>query len=375
MNLSSHIAKTANTHRSEIRDDGSISPGHNGLYGDKETPVRNTSHWLLTFSHLYQQTGNNSFRNAAERTSSYLRSQDSRPEGWTFHHRAEDGKDACNGLIGQAWTIEALAVAADALADRELAQLAEDVFLMHPQDERTGIWKRVEIDGRTLPFDATFNHQIWFAAAGGILANLSWTSSQIDTRVRRFLDELEQNLRLYPSGLVFHPLKPTDSLRRLLHLAWVDERNRIGVTFGTSSIPLPSRKQQLRWKAIGYHAFNLYAFALLKQQYPDHSFWSSEKCTRSLNYITSSAYREKVWENEYGPAYNPVGFEVPFAMEVFDIGSADERRWWITKQFNRHYNMNTNRMDRNTPDAETLTARLYQATRLSDIALPDHDPI
>ncbi|WP_090381990.1 hypothetical protein [Natronobacterium texcoconense] len=231
----------------------------------------------------------------------------------------------------------------------------------------------MEVDGQTLPFDATFNHQLWFGAAGAILADLPWTSERVDDRVRRFLDELETNLRLYPSGLIFHPLKP-DSTRRRLHLVRADERGRIGLTFLTSSVPLPSRRRQLEWKAIGYHAFNLYAFALLKRQYPDHEFWETEKWQRALEYVRTDEYRENVWQNEYGSPYNPVGFEVPFAMEVFDIGTLEERRHWITKQFERHYNPETNRLDRNTEDPETLTARIYQATRLENISLPEFEP-
>ncbi len=371
MDLSSLISRTAELQLTAIRDDGSVPAGHNGLYGHDETPVRNTSHWLLTFCSLYQDTGKSRFREAAERTSSYLQSHASRPNDQTFHHRNEQGKDRCNGLVGQAWTIEALAIAARTLDAPELAELAEEVFMLHRQDRRTGIWKRTGIDGRTLPFDATFNHQLWFAAAGGLLADVPSVGKSVDERVRTFLDELETNLRLYPSGLIFHPLKPTRSPHRLLYLVRTDERCRIGVTFLTSSVPLPSRRQQLKWKAIGYHAFNLYAFALLKRTYPNHGFWETSKWQRALEYIGTDTYREAIWENEYGSPYNPVGFEVPFAMQVFEIGTRAERRHWITTQLERHYNTETNRMDRNTSDPETLTARIYQATRLEDVSLPE----
>lgn len=372
MELSSAISQISTAHLDAVQSDGSVPAGKNGLYGDHETPVRNTSHWLLTYSSLFQSTNDQRFREASGRLSTYLCSHDARPDEMSFHHRISSSKDQCNGLIGQAWTIEALAVAARVLDDPKLVKLANKVFLLHPQDNRTGLWKRVEIDGRTLPFDATFNHQLWFAAAGGLLADLPWTDKQIDDQVRTFLDELGSNLRLYPSGLIFHPFKP-ESLKRLLHLTRADKRHRIGVTFLTSSVPLPSRRQQLKWKAVGYHAFNLYAFALLKQQYPDHDFWNSQKWKQALEYVTTEEYRDAVWKNEYGSPYNPVGFEVAFAMEVFDIGSLEERRWWVRKQLEHHYNPETNRMDRNTEDAETLTARIYEATRLEHMSFSDFE--
>lgn len=39
---------------------------------------------------------------------------EARPMAATFWHRKNPEKDACNGLIGQAWTIEALTMAAGA---------------------------------------------------------------------------------------------------------------------------------------------------------------------------------------------------------------------------------------------------------------------
>lgn len=375
MGISSIVHRVAVDHLSTIRSDGSMPAGHNGLYQDDETSVRNTSHWLLTFSSLYRRTNDDRFKDAAEHTVSYLTSTDARPASETFFHRETPNKDRCNGLIGQAWTIEALTAASSVFERTELANLAEEVFLLHPQDQKTGLWKRVEVDGETLPFDATFNHQLWFAAAGGLLASLPSTTDQIDEQVRRFLDEIEANLRLYPSGLIFHPLKPPISTKRLLHLVRADERNRIGITFLTSSVPLQSRRQELKWKAIGYHSFNLYAFALLKREYPNHDFWKTSKWKRALEYVTTSEYRDTIWENEYGSPYNPVGFEVPFAMQVFGIGTDEERRRLITEQLERHYNKDTKRMDRNTPDIETLTARIYQATRLDDISLPEFEPV
>ena len=365
--LLEHIAEPQTLN---IDPENGMPEGHNGLYHDPETPVRNTSHWLVTFARLYQHTSNETYKMAAEKCASYLQSDHARPADGTFHHRESEQKDKCNGLIGQAWTIEALAVAAQVLEKPELAGLAEKVFLCHPQDDWTGLWKRVEINGQILSFDATFNHQIWFAAAGAILADLPWTSPVVDSRVQKHLDELETNLRLYSTGLIFHPLKPTNSIRRYIHLVRTDEWGRIGLTFLTSSVPLQSRQRELHWKAIGYHSFNLYALGLLKQLYPNHGFWQTEKCDRSIKYITKKVYRDSVWENEYGAPYNPIGFEVPFAMEVFDIGTVAEKREWVTKQFQQHYDSDTRQMDKNTKDPETLTARVYQATRLSNMVLP-----
>jgi len=343
--------------------------GHNGPYQHDETGVRSTAHWLVTFSRLYQRTGWAAFKRAADKCIQYLCSDVARPHGATFYHRTNESKDHCNGLIGQAWTIEALAEAAAVFDAPALSALATQVFLQHPQESETGLWKRIEVDGRTLPFDATFNHQLWFAAAGGLLAPHSNRQTLVDSAVKTFLDELHQNIRLYDSGLIFHPLQPQYSIPRYFRLVGSDERFRIAITFALNSVPIPRRRHHLRKKSIGYHAFNIYAFALLKQQYPSHPFWNTETCVRAINYLGKKSFIERVWTNEYGPQYNPVGFEAAFAMQVFDIGSAADRVQFVSRQFERHYDPETRRMERNTPDGTTLTARLYEATRLDDMQL------
>jgi len=187
---------------------GAMPAGHNGPWGDPETPVRNTGHWAITFLECYERTGEDRFREAAEDAVSYLLRPEARPGGATFHHRQSTDKDRCNGLIGQAWTIEALVVAADGFDRPDLIELAEEVFLTHPFEEDLAAWHPVELDGTVQPIDMTFNHQLWFAAAGGLLADHPKSGDAVDRQVRRYLDELEANLNVMDNGLVYHPFKP-----------------------------------------------------------------------------------------------------------------------------------------------------------------------
>ena len=128
--------------------------------------MRNTAHWLVLFATTHWRSGEPRLREAALRAARFLASAETRPAGATFWCRSSPGKDACNGLVGQAWAIEALAEAAASLDAEPLAKLAEMVFLRHPFDERARLWRRVEVDGRVLGPDFTLNHQLWFAAAG-----------------------------------------------------------------------------------------------------------------------------------------------------------------------------------------------------------------
>src|SRR5512134_800532 len=104
---------------------GSVPGGHNGPYHDPETPVRTTSHWLITFVAAYRISVGDVFRDAACRAAGYLQTEDARPRRKTFYHRLNPSKDGCNGLVGQAWTLEALLESYEVLELPGLRALAQ----------------------------------------------------------------------------------------------------------------------------------------------------------------------------------------------------------------------------------------------------------
>lgn len=335
---------------------GAMPPGHNGLYRDPETPVRNTAHWTITFAKAFELTGERRYLESAARAAAFLMSPAARPQGATFWHRESPRKDACNGLIGQAWTIEALVRAAEVLGMAEALRSAEEVFLFHPFDADAALWRRVEVDGTILSHDRAFNHQLWFAAAGALLA--PHADPAVGARVRRFLDRLDDHLQLYWSGLIAH---------RLQSVRAVSSNGKARAIM--RSLPSSAAKRHLKYKAVGYHAFNLYAFGLLKQRYPDHRCWKSDKLRAALGYSRGSTFRRRLDGNEYGYPYNPVGLEIAFALMIFNGNDTAEQAAWCSRQIERHFDLDTRLMTRNTDDPATLAARLYEATRLPDLPL------
>lgn len=335
------------------QQNGSMPAGHNGPYHDPETPVRNSSHWLMIFGTALALSADERFRTAAGQAADYLVSAEAWPAKKTFLHRLNPKKDKCNGLIGQAWTLEALLAAAQLLERPELLQIAAEVFLLHPFDSRLGLWRRVEVNGAILSFDHTLNHQLWFAAAGGLLA--PHAAAEIGLQVERFLDCLPQNLQIYPSGLIRHPLKLTLSWRYPLNiLRYVRQQTA-------------NKQSELAYKAVGYHAFNLYALALLKQQYPRHPFWQSSKFEALWQYALSDAYKQAIEANKFGFSYNPPGFEMAFALSVFNAGSRVDQAWWLARQLQQCYDFRTHLMTGGTEDPMTHAARLYEAVRLPNL--------
>ena len=165
---------------------GAFPAGWNGPYHDPETPVRNTAHWLVSLLKAYAISGDVRLKDAAWRAANYLSSSETRPMRATFFCRTNPEKDFCNGLIGQAWTIEALVTAAEALEEPQYLDLAREVFLLHPFNQRTGLWRCVNVDGSYTQVDMTLNHQLLFAASGAMIE--SDTKGAVGGQVQRFLD-------------------------------------------------------------------------------------------------------------------------------------------------------------------------------------------
>lgn len=332
------IIKSSNEAIKLQKKDGSMPAGHNGTRNDPETPVRNTGHWLITFIKVYELTKEHKYYDAAYRCIDYLLSKDARPMGASFWHRKNPYKDFCNGVMGQAYTIEALATAFGLFHDQRILETAEEVFLMHPFDKNKGIWRRVSVDGSYLSFDRTFNHQLWFGAAGALLSQYS--DGEVKERIELFLDKLKKNLKIYPNGLIKH--------RHILNY---------------------KIKQ-----ALGYHQFNLYAFSLLKSIYPEHKFWRNKKFLKALKLEQSKIYKSIIEDESFSSPYNPAGFDTSFIERAFVLKTfydkyEDEQKRLVSLQINRSYDFTNNMLSLRSKDPVTVAARLYKATRLPDLII------
>ncbi|QDZ40717.1 agl cluster protein AglQ [Euhalothece natronophila Z-M001] len=335
--------------------DGSMPSGHNGPYHDPETPVRNTAHWLVTFCHIYEQTQDQRLFHAANKATNYLLSAEARPQEASFFCRKNPKKDSCNGLIGQAWAIEGLICAARTLKREDAYTTAKEVFELHPFLENRAIWQRVAAEGNYLTPDRTFNHQLWFAAIGAELRDQEATD-----KVYQFLDQIGTNVDNYQNGVIFHnsPLGKT-KLKDLNSLS--------NITMAIKRIVKSKRnRRSLYSKSVGYHSFNLYAFAILKKHFPKHKFWSSSKMQKMLDITKEPIFRTQLDQSDYSWPYNPPGLELAFCGEAFDLGK-DYCQKWITTQVEKTYDHKTkNLMLNNSADTTTSSARIYEATRLNN---------
>ena len=335
---------------------GAMPPGHNGPYLDPETPVRNTAHWIQTFLAANRITGDRKFLEAARTCANYLVGPVVPKTGPIYQHRSKEGKDSCNGLIGPAWTIEGLYAGYEAFDDRRYLDAATQYFLAHPFSPSTKRWSRVEPHGEILTEDMTFNHQLWFSMAGALLGQSDLP--EVNEMANMFLDDIGDNLSIASNGRIAHSIATgRSSIKRQI-----------------KQILKPGYRKSELLREVGYHAFNLYAFAVLRRLRPGNTFWSSEPMKLACAYHGSHEFVSLIEYSPYGFSYNPPGFEIPFFNEVFNRPdqsvTSDEQ--WLSRQLDRVLDPGSAMLSRNNPDSETLTARIYECARFSErlFALP-----
>lgn len=358
----------------EVNQNGFMLAGHNGPYYDTETPVRNSAHWIITFSYYYKVTNDAKYFDAIIECADYLISEKARPMKASFFCRYDTQKDFANGTIGAAWAIEGLVEAYKVTKEKKYIEVAKDVFLVFPFDEKVKLWKVVNVDGSLNRIDGTFNHQLWFAAAGVLLLSQE-QDAEIEKRCRRFFDYIESYFRIYPGGLVKHAIVLNNSKPKII-------RNLVKQVLYTLKVVKTGKS--MKYKENGYHLFNIYAFSLIKEHGFELELFKSKKFKKALNYCFSNELYDCLENTEikkdinsmpgvknneiniYGYSYNAPGFELPYIYKVFrkELKSREDFvTSVIKKQLEFTFDNNTKSFCKNTEDSETLDARVYEYVR------------
>lgn len=354
---------------------GHAKAGHNGPYGTPETPVRNTAYWLMTFCFAYRRTGEARFLAAAKCCADYLMDGKRRPEGGAFVCNPS-GWEKWNGLISQAWVLDALCEVNGLTGDAGYLAIAEEVFLLHEFDQERGLWKKLGLDSTPLGEDKIAHHQLWFAAVGARLAKAT-LNREIQQQVERFLEKADDNLLTYRKGLIMQRIMPEGKRGGL----WISVL-RIFVYVKRGMInPLLGRG--LRRKEKGYHVYNLYAFAMLKKAGFGKEIFRTRRFQRMLAYgfsdeilksyenprtdRLSPPFECPLSVNRYAYPYSAPGFAMPYIYDAFQacLSEADWRnvKRAASRQMEVTFSDREGRFARNTEDAETLSARAYQFLR------------
>lgn len=340
--------------------DGSFPASNNDIYNESETPVRTTSNWLLTLVEAYNITNNNKFRKSGLKAGSYLSSGEVRPHGYTFHTR-ESSTDKCNGLVGQAKPIMALAKAGNTYNRQEYISTAIEVYTLHPFNRDLGLWEAVEIDGVKMSFDRTLNHQIIFAAAS---AEIKDTCCVADAHINHFLSNLSKNVGIHSDGLIRHYIRPrkfksiSTVMKNKRHLSLI--RNEIASQYYKYT-------NSHRKKELGYYPTIIGVLSDLKNHYPEHDIWTDEKILSALQFTETEPYQNQI-ENissDFGSTFP--GFSHARFVLNFEGENISEMKFWIQRDIDRTYDQETGLLIKGAVDPEFQSSSAFLLTHFTDL--------
>lgn len=346
-----------------------IKPGHNGPYYDDETEIRNIAHWTMSFSAYFRKTNETVYLELVGLLADYIMHTKYAGQNYVYCCRLSGQKDAMNGVIGQAWVIEALVSAAAVLKEDCYYERAVKIFKAQKFQEKIGLWNRVDLNNKCLSIDNTLNHQLWFAAAGSKIIRYKM-DEEIDRNIKVFLSKLNRNFMVWQNGLIHH-------------FTYSDKYGigRYGILLLENLVEALKRllgRPSLAYKEKGYHIFCLYAFAILYQTYGEHPFFRSKKLEKALDYSRSAEFIEAldhaavldegtrvntkltVSFNIFAYGYNSPAFELPFILKSFGIQDEVLCDKLMQKQIEYTYNTEQGKFNNNTDDPDILNARIYE---------------
>jgi hypothetical protein len=327
--------------------DGGFAGGHNGPYGDPDTEVRNTAHWLYSFCVAFELTANPVFKRAADRSASFLKQKYINDGATIFECRRVLKKDTTNGVVGQAWSIEGLAKAGVTLSDAECTDISIKLFEIHDYDKPRKVWHTVLPDGTQGKIDRTFNHQLWFCAAG--VEAYSFAQKSLPTSITSFIEALPKRIATYPDGIIRHS-------QAGFGVSFLAEPIR----FAFNTIRYTKDRHSIRKKSIGYHLFNTFALAVIHCY---NSYFLAELPKNIMDVVASEDFHRELDDNYFGFPYNPPGFEAAFSLAVLEPTAGCEINKWLEKQLVETYSEELNEFTLGVHDKKTSQARIYELAR------------
>lgn len=361
------IIEVADSHIEDILKKGYANAGCNGPYRNKVTPVRNSAHWLVTYAILFENTNNSKYKDVANVLIDYLLNKAIYGKNKVIKVINDDKFGYGNGLIGQAWVIEALVVAYKIFNSKDCLSRAEELFYAQKFNEERGLWEFIDSDGINKGCWIAYNQQLWFSAVGSMVYDCN-KDENINANIIRFLDCQNKNLKIYNTGLIAHFIYPKKSVDKLKH------RLRMILSYISNKIGF-FRKRSLFYYEKGYNLFSIQGYAMLYDEYKDHKFFKSRKFKKILSYGTSKDYLNELIKpkindcgntkmlhsnkiNEYTFLYNSPAFCYSYIYKKFNLDDAFLETLWDVQM--RFYSQESKEFGIGFFDKDTLTSRIYE---------------
>jgi hypothetical protein len=322
--------------------------GHNGPWNHVDTAVRTTAHWAIAFNKAFEVTGDSKWKAACLKSGDYLISPAARPFNASFYCRVDPRDDSRknNGLIGQAWAIEALIELGKKHQKEEYLRVATEVVNLHQYSFVEHGWKNLLVDGRNWTFDRTVNQQVWFSYVASLLSDRSLHAKVAS---RDFFSHISQHIEYHDAGTIRHVTGENPSRVSRLKSRFLD------ALFPFRCDP---RQEQL---ALGYQSFILVAiFNYLRENGSDRL--SVPFLERALQFSLDKANAPLYENNAYCYGYNVTGIELAIVAE--SLGDFDAAAWWLNQQFGRTRGPAGRYLSANVSDPVVVQSRIYEIYRL-----------
>lgn len=366
-----YMEKVANNNYLQFFNQGYATAGHNGPHGHSDTPARNTAHYLVIYSYLYKKTRDEKYLNICHKFVDYLVNLQKSSQSGAIECMTTDRFDHLNGLIGQGWVIEGLMYYYSINKDPRCLNTSLEIFYSQKYDWNLHLWHRIELDGRDIDIDPTYNHQFWFAACSSILSDYC-NDTEIEHTILDFINESsKRDFRIYKNGLQKHycnvksPSISNAKKKRLIKylltpIRWYNPK-----------------KLDPRYQEYGYHLFDLYGWCILQERYPKLDLFKSDK------YLKAVAFAKNIDEinnlngvekylntgksfNIYGYSYNCPTFEWPFIAKVNGFANDSQICSLYETLQSLMWEEKTGQFSKNQPDIDTWNARTYEIIRYLD---------
>lgn len=333
---------------------GAMPSGRNGAYGQPETPARCTSHALTSFCHAYAATGDIIFKTAAERALAYLLTIFRESPGSIIMRHAP-GRDHSNGVLGQAFVIEAFRTAGKYLCSEEAIAAGLALIERHDFNAEFHLWNRILPLGQSARPDMTFNHQLYYAAVVAMFIDLN---PELRGQVERFAEGWQHTLLTREDGRIVHEVHVPVSRRPLL----VELKSKVKAKLRRSN------DDAARAKEADYHLYNMYAFALLAKNGIDApAFAGPEKWGAITSYSTSGDVQRlldrKNWSLPLRSGTETRVLDASYANTVFANVTPDYSD--VVAYLDRTLG-HDGQADVLSPDPVTQRARTYRYWRLAE---------
>lgn len=363
-----YMKKVADLNYDVFLQQGYATAGHNGPHGHLDTPVRNTSHYLIIYSYLYKKTQEGKYLKICDVFANYLFTEQSKSKSGAIQCMRTNRFDYLNGLIGQGWVIEALLYYYEISKDIRCIEVAKKIFFSQKYDWDKHLWYRIELDGSNIGIDPTYNHQSWFAACSYKL-NDYCDDNKIDEIITDFLKHgSERDVRIYPNGMLRHTVNIITPITKKI------KRRTIIKYLLTPIRWVNIRKFDPKYMEYAYHIFDLYGLCILKERYQNLPIFSSEKFKKAVDFamdidtinkkcgITDFLKRGKMF-NVYSYSYNCPTFELPY-VAISNNKDSDKLLEKIFSTLNLlMWDKDTEQFTKYQPDIETWNARTYEIIR------------